>query len=281
MPGGLLATLGYGFDDEVAVDSQPQGPAHPGVGQDRIANVELEVIGPQIGFDLQGGMFLIAVESHFGNGHGLGEVQLAGAEGALLRFAALGGIKEDLVEPGPFRIPIVWVFHDVDVAVDFPVAQLEGAVGHQFPGTGPAGGSAQGFSLGSHGFPLHGKTDGMGQQAEQVGGGMVQLQLQGAVVQGLYAHVLEGDFAPVTGGGVFQEVEEIGIGRGYLGGERSLKAVGEIRCLEGLPIAPFQVGSQVEGIGQAVGGDVPGFRRPGDGVEVGRVLSDEALEQGG
>ena len=37
----------------------------------------------------------------------------------------------------------------------------------------------------------------------------------------------------------------------------------------------------MEGISQAVRRNVPGFRRSGDGVKVGRVLAHNAFEQGG
>ena len=121
------------------------------------------------------------------------------------------------------------------------------------------------------------------EQRKEIRGRIDEMNDERVVVRGLEADLGKiGDLAVVKLPGVDDRAvlpEILRVLRAEIRREDAAVGLDEIARGDGVAVAPLGVVAQVEGVGPAVGRNVPAFRDAGDGVEIVRVLGDEALEQ--
>jgi hypothetical protein len=279
--GRALATAGDLGGDRLAIDGEGQGPAHTPIVEWGAAGVEAVEVGAEVGIASQEFGRVAEVGVDLAERSELGEVELAGAEGALLGVDAIDRVEVDRVEPHRGGVPVAGVFGRNDLLVRLPVLEGEGSVGDDAARARPAVAALVRGAV----FLDRGQRDGqpgrVGDQGQEVRGGVLEGEAQGAGVEGGGADLGEVRIAALVKRlGALEDVEHVGVvGRE---GRREDAAEGrnEVLGRDRIAVGPPGVGPQEERVHAAFAGDLPTFGDPGDGVEIDGVLGDEALEEG-
>jgi hypothetical protein len=180
-----------------------------------------------------------------------------------------------------FGVPVLRILLDADHLARFPLGQGERAVADEVARAGPFRAAlVEGAELLQRGL-VDRVPAGQVDHGEEIGGRGSEAHLQGAVVEGLDAHLSEVlDGSLVIGLAVLQAEEQVGVAAGEVGSEGAVPAGDEVARDDGVAVGPLGVGAQVEGDGQLVGRDLPGGGDGGNGLHGPGVEVDEAFEQG-
>ena len=207
------------------------------------------------------GVVHLAAQGHLGgDGAGLGVVD------------AVDDVNVDIV-----GVPVVHVLHIDMLDLGLILCQDEGAaVVH----LGIVGGKVRAQLLQLR--AIGGQEAGVGQAGLEVGHLGLQGVLQGVVIHGFDAHLGEvGDFAGIVGTGVLDLVQVAHHGGGIVRREDILRGGDEVvggHLSHGLALVviPLHALAQMEGPGQAVVADLPGFRQAGNDL-AGRVVLHQGV----
>jgi len=196
----------------------------------------------------------------------VGEVRLAGAEGAFVDAGIGDGEEFDGFDAARGCGGVAGVLGDEDVLVGFPLGQDERTVADEGAGLGPAGAAGVGCAGFKDGGGVDGEPGLVRGEGEQVGCGAGEGELERAGVEGLGADLGEiGEFAGGVVGGAGEDVEHVGVVGGELGVEDALDGEHEVLGGDGVAVGPEAVGSEVERVGETVGGDIPAGGGAGEG----------------
>ena len=224
--GGQVTGADDLIDEGDAVDGEGEGLADFGVVEGRAGGVEAIEFAGEFGALVEEGWFGFAVAGDFGEGDGVGDVELAVEEDAFFGFGVVDGEEVDGVEFGGGGVPVAGIFFDGDEVVDAPVFEGEGAAGDDVAGSGPGG------VAGGHGAEAFDDVAGDGEpsvvfeHAREVGGGAFEGEDEAMGAGGSDADGGEVfGFAAVELGGAFEEVEHFGVGGAEFGREDALEGV--------------------------------------------------------
>ncbi len=254
--------------NEAAVDGHGQGLAHPLVAEGRdIAHVEHQVIDPEIGVQVHIVGDLIGL-AQIGDAPALDaaiDVQLAPPHAPLGREGVGGGVIDHAVQADRSGVIETRVLLHGQVVVQLPLGQHIGAGRQVVAGLGPL------VAPLGHGRARGGHHGGVLGQLQHIGRRMVQLDAQGAGVDGMHAQGLDRRLAGVHRLAVLDEIEQRGIVGGQFGIDLALHAEHEVVGGDGRSVRPLSI-AQMEGPDQAVGRGLPGRGDARHDVALGVVL---------
>ena len=264
-----------------AVDHEGERLAHAGVGERGAPGVEAEEEGVEIGIDAEEAGGLLAIGGDLARRQGLGDVALAGAEGAFLDVLIVGQGEMDLVQPHPGLVPVERGLGHNDALAADPFLQQERAARDHAAGPGPGRAAPVGITDGGDGAHVDRQPGRVGQQLEEIGNGPLQRDLQGPRIGGREADPGEiGLAAPVEGLRALDDVEEIGVVGGEGRGEDPPPGIHAVLGGERLAVGPLQSGAEMESVDEAVGGNFPALGERRFRVR-GRIAAHQRLEKRG
>ncbi len=193
------------------------------------------------------------------------DVQLAALDPALGRYGVIGRIVVDPVHTDVGGVEEARVLRQLDMVAQPPCDRAERAIGNVVGGLGPGVPPAlDGVAR----YGIHARVLG---DLGQVGGRVLERQLQREVAQGPRAEARGVQAAPVHRLGVLQEIQQIGVGRGRVWIQQAAEGVDEIVGGDGRPVRP-DGGPQVESPDQAIRRGLPRPGDPRDRLAVGSIL---------
>ena len=119
------------MDEPLAVDGQRERPAHPSIGEGGAGHVEGQVIRAQDGNHVELERVRGLVDGNLGLGQPGRDMELARAEGTLLRILVIRRIEPDLAEPDAARVPVFRVAPHANKGVGPPFLEGERPVAHE------------------------------------------------------------------------------------------------------------------------------------------------------
>ncbi len=278
--GGLSAGLENGAGERVAVDGEREGAADFRIIEGRLRGVEAEKHGLQERIEAEFGGILLSPRGDFGNGQGEGDVELAGAEGALFSVGILDGKEGDLLELRGGGFPVVRVFLDEDADVGRPFFEGERAVADEVAGARPGGAAFFHAAEFCNGARIEREPRGERDERGQIRRGLSEGDDDHAGVgRGEAEGGGIGEFAGVVGFRVFHGVKIRGVVGGECGVERATPGIDEILREERFAVGPLKAGAEMENPGEAVGGSFPMFSGGGDGEGGLFVEGGQAFEE--
>ena len=281
MAGGHLVAAGDVAHDAGAVDGEGEGAADAGVVERRDVDVETVDVGgeKQLGVEKLG--VIAIVDGDFGNRNGVGHVQLAGAEGALLGVLALDGVEENFVQSHGGGIPIGRALHAADVLVGLPLGEGERAVADEVAGAGPRGAALVDAAKLLDRRAVQGIPRSVADHRRQVGHRVVEGEDEREVVGRAGADEFGvGDRAGVESRAVFERVEHGGVFGAEAGREHAPEGENEIAGGDRIAVRPAAVAAQVEGPGKIVRRHFPTLGGGGDRCGSLGVVLGEAFHEG-
>jgi hypothetical protein len=142
-------------------------------------------------------------------------VQLSRAKSPFFRVDAVDRIKINAVEPHVSRIPIGGCFFDDNALVGLPGFEFERAVAHQPLGASPRVATLGGGAVGGDRGDRHRQPDGVREEGEKIGRGMIEADPQGVCVRCRYSHLREISYCSLMKCfRALQDVQERGVVRG-------------------------------------------------------------------
>ncbi len=207
------------------------------------------------------------------------DVDLAGAEQALLGAGVLDGQENDLAERDAGARPIVRIAFGDDFLVRRPGGQRERSVRDEVARTRPLRVALGHVAERLDGRAVDGVVGEVDLHQEEVGCGRAKPDDERARIGRGHADPAEiGERSSVELLGVLDGIEEVGVFSGERGREDASPTVDEIIGGDGIAVRPFRAVAEMEGIVEAVVGDVPGLGDTGDRLHRLEVDVDEALE---
>ena len=216
-------------------------------------------------------------------GERVGDVQLAGAVGALLGIHAVEGVEKHAAQRNGFGIPVGGRGLGDEGLAAPPLTQPEGAVADEAGRVaGPAVATGIGRAGGGDGVERDREPHRVAEEGKEVDGGVFEGDAQGVRPGRGHADGGEvGEAGFMVGLGVQDRVEQLGVGCGEGGRQGAAHGLHKVGGEERLAIGPTGLGAEVKGVNEAIGRDIPRRRDTGHGREVGGVFRDQALEEGG
>ena len=196
----------------VTIQRQIQRLPHPHVLEGRECHIHAVKINSKVGKDPQHFGEILLVKRNAIQAQRFRHVKSAIAEESLLCGHIRHHHKPHAVEFDVFRIPIIGIAFGLDVILEFPLLELEGAVAHHVAGSRPLIEATLQSAIFLDDLSGNRKPGEMQQHREEIGNRSIQRQLQRVVIQGLgpyFAEVL--GFPFVESLGVLQFVEHIRI----------------------------------------------------------------------
>ena len=279
---GAVGALHDDVGHVLTVDGQAQRLADQGIGEGLTLAVDADVVGAQVGVDVEIAAFLGRGQAgDLVGGHALDELGLAAVVGGVRGGVILDQQQGDGVGHDAGGVPaahVVGVLGEHDALAGGPLGDHVGAVADKGLGLG-----APAVAVGLDGRLLHRGHRSERRDLVEVGAGVAQRHGQGLAILaghdlqrvkvGLGGHVAVGvrvaDSVVITGDHAH---DGLAVGRGGVGVGQALEAVLKVLGRQVGAVAPLQAVTQGEGPDQAVLADFPAFGLAADDLV---VLVDE------